>query len=275
MKNFFERISNLSLKITQLSDKDRKDIISGMIFLAIGTLILLSLASRPLARNYVGVIGWYLARGLFRAFGKVAFIIPIMFYISTIARFVHRPRGSFWRGRITWVFLVVILCMLLRVARPYHQQGGWLGGFLSHGSMNIFGMVGSYIIISVSLVILVFVVTHKQKKEISAERQTISKKGIMPGEQVRDLFVCTACGYVGKRDRIKKGNLLVEIFLWLFFLVPGLIYSVWRLSSKYDVCPNCKKPSLIPASSPMGRKLIEENFPKTKNSTTTFSNTGR
>ncbi len=72
-------------------------------------------------------------------------------------------------------------------------------------------------------------------------------------------FVCTTCGFIGSPKKIVKGSILIELVLWLAFLVPGLIYSIWRLTTKYDACPKCKNASMIPADSPTGQKLIGEN----------------
>jgi len=72
-------------------------------------------------------------------------------------------------------------------------------------------------------------------------------------------LICTACGYIGKPQKTTKGNTLIELILWLFFLIPGLIYSIWRLSSKYDACPKCKGSSMIPTDSPIGQKVINEH----------------
>ncbi len=71
-------------------------------------------------------------------------------------------------------------------------------------------------------------------------------------------FVCTECGYLGKSKTETKGSFLIEIVLWLFFIIPGLIYSIWRASSKEVVCPQCRNASLIPANSPKGIKLVKE-----------------
>jgi rubredoxin len=72
-------------------------------------------------------------------------------------------------------------------------------------------------------------------------------------------FVCTSCGYVGFPKREKRGSILISIVLWIFFIVPGLIYSIWRFASKYDACPQCKSKNIIPANSPFGLKMIEED----------------
>lgn len=75
-------------------------------------------------------------------------------------------------------------------------------------------------------------------------------------------IVCTACGYVGEPATATKGSFGVELVLWLCFIVPGLIYSIWRLSSRHDACPSCGQTALIPAGSPMANKFLRENLPE-------------
>ncbi|MBW7903001.1 MAG: hypothetical protein H3C26_16080 [Rhodocyclaceae bacterium] len=55
--------------------------------------------------------------------------------------------------------------------------------------------------------------------------------------------------------------MLIELVLWLCVIVPGLVYSIWRLSSKYDACPSCGGTALIPEDSPLGKKFVAEHFP--------------
>lgn len=57
---------------------------------------------------------------------------------------------------------------------------------------------------------------------------------------------CALCGYVGPAKRVTKGSFLIELLLWFFFIIPGLIYSIWRLSNKVKICPKCKHETLIP-----------------------------
>lgn len=71
-------------------------------------------------------------------------------------------------------------------------------------------------------------------------------------------YVCTNCGHVGSPFYEAKGNPAIEVLLWLFFLIPGLIYSLWRSQSRYPVCPKCQSPHMIPGDSPKGKKLLEE-----------------
>lgn len=69
-------------------------------------------------------------------------------------------------------------------------------------------------------------------------------------------LVCTACGTKGVPRRTTPGSFLIELFLWCCFLVPGLIYSLWRLSSRKAVCSACGGAQLVPPDSPVGRRLM-------------------
>jgi hypothetical protein len=71
-------------------------------------------------------------------------------------------------------------------------------------------------------------------------------------------MICTSCGYKGKPKKLTKGSILVEIALWFLLIVPGVIYSVWRLASRYEACPQCKSQTMIPLDSPIGKKLLAE-----------------
>lgn len=70
--------------------------------------------------------------------------------------------------------------------------------------------------------------------------------------------LCTTCGHVGKTKTVTKGSFAIELLLWLFFLLPGLIYSVWRLTSRHEACSSCGSTTVIPLNSPLAQKLIKE-----------------
>lgn len=70
--------------------------------------------------------------------------------------------------------------------------------------------------------------------------------------------ICSSCGHVGNPKKVVKGSILIELFLWLCFLLPGLFYSIWRLTSKHMACPECGSQNMIPISSPMGQKLLRD-----------------
>lgn len=70
-------------------------------------------------------------------------------------------------------------------------------------------------------------------------------------------LVCKDCGTVAAPKRKARGALAVEVILWLCFLLPGLIYSIWRLANKYDACPACSSEKLLPLGSPLGAQVAQ------------------
>lgn len=93
------------------------------------------------------------------------------------------------------------------------------------------------------------------KVDAYLKRQPLEKQKF---RQIQGQYICTNCGYLGKPVKVTRGSIFIEIILWLAFLIPGLIYSLWRLTTRYQACPKCRHESMIPADSPRGQKLIRE-----------------
>jgi hypothetical protein len=62
---------------------------------------------------------------------------------------------------------------------------------------------------------------------------------------------CKSCEHQGHTQLKTRGSLLIEIVLWLMLIVPGLIYSLWRLSTRAPVCSKCGSSELVPIDSPV------------------------
>ena len=60
-------------------------------------------------------------------------------------------------------------------------------------------------------------------------------------------IVCKSCGYEGESRTIIKGSLIAEVLLWLCFVLPGLLYRIWRESTRHKVCPRCDQTMVPPA----------------------------
>lgn len=43
---------------------------------------------------------------------------------------------------------------------------------------------------------------------------------------------CPRCGFDGYTKTVTPGSFAMELFLWLLFLLPGFIYSIWRLTAR-------------------------------------------
>ncbi|MEW6777188.1 MAG: hypothetical protein AB1405_12905 [Bdellovibrionota bacterium] len=64
--------------------------------------------------------------------------------------------------------------------------------------------------------------------------------------------ICAQCH--GRVRGVARGNLIVEIALWMLLIVPGAIYSFWRFSGP-RTCPRCDGEA-IPLDSPDAQGLL-------------------
>lgn len=67
---------------------------------------------------------------------------------------------------------------------------------------------------------------------------------------MKKIIHCTKCGSVSAPKTYTRGSIWMEIGLWALFCAPGIIYSIWRLTTRYEGCPACKSSEVIPASTP-------------------------
>ncbi len=89
-----------------------------------------------------------------------------------------------------------------------------------------------------SIIAVIFYIGYKAFKSVFG-----SNKG--------EVMFCTACGHEGPATMKTSGSIGIEIVLWLCLIVPGLIYSIWRLTSKKATCSACGGEHLIPPGSPV------------------------
>jgi 4-amino-4-deoxy-L-arabinose transferase-like glycosyltransferase len=71
--------------------------------------------------------------------------------------------------------------------------------------------------------------------------------------------LCIACFNQARPTTKTKGSLLIEVFLWLCFIIPGVIYSLWRSTSRYKVCPCCGAAGMIPLDSPQAKRILSQS----------------
>lgn len=68
--------------------------------------------------------------------------------------------------------------------------------------------------------------------------------------------ICTTCGHAGMPAQQRPGSGAIELVLWIFFLIPGLIYSLWRSSAVREICPSCGRDTMLSRQSPVGIELM-------------------
>jgi hypothetical protein len=71
--------------------------------------------------------------------------------------------------------------------------------------------------------------------------------------------ICANCGQIGKTRINTPGSGVLEILLWVLFLLPGMIYTAWRLNKRRELCRACGSADVIPLSTPRG-KLLSTQF---------------
>jgi len=72
---------------------------------------------------------------------------------------------------------------------------------------------------------------------------------------MRDRAACQMCGTIDFPRRVTRGSFLIEVVLWIALIVPGLVYSLWRLTTRHNACRACGSPLVVPISSPEGRRI--------------------
>jgi hypothetical protein len=72
-------------------------------------------------------------------------------------------------------------------------------------------------------------------------------------------------GQLGVIARVHApGSFALEICLWLFGIVPGIIYSLWRIGARRLICPRCGSWDLEPVNSRRARRLKDERVDQKK-----------
>lgn len=74
------------------------------------------------------------------------------------------------------------------------------------------------------------------------------------------MLICKHCGTLNNGRAALPGNGWIEALLWVLWLFPGLIYSIWRRSGP-GVCASCGKREFVTTGSPMGRMLARRFHP--------------
>lgn len=75
------------------------------------------------------------------------------------------------------------------------------------------------------------------------------------------MLICRNCGTAHQGQRVLPGSGWIELVLWLAYIIPGLIYSIWRRSTRRPTCAACGSRDLVSTATPIGRKLAQEHYP--------------
>lgn len=86
----------------------------------------------------------------------------------------------------------------------------------------------------------------------------VGARAVLSLRRSEESLICTTCGAQTDMPQSKtRGSVVIEVVLWFALIIPGLLYSLWRQSTRQKVCPTCGNATLIVANTPDGRKLAE------------------
>ncbi len=71
-------------------------------------------------------------------------------------------------------------------------------------------------------------------------------------------YICSECGYVGKCKITKSGSLATELKMWLLYVIPGPIYTLWRLRSRKRLCRHCDSEKILSIKTETGYALLKK-----------------
>jgi hypothetical protein len=71
---------------------------------------------------------------------------------------------------------------------------------------------------------------------------------------ISEIRLCTLCGHETVQPlRKMPGSGFVSLVLLIPFVLPGVVYQVWRMAMRRPVCPRCGSAALIPGDAPLAR----------------------
>jgi hypothetical protein len=68
---------------------------------------------------------------------------------------------------------------------------------------------------------------------------------------------CTRCYTVAVPRKITAGSTFIELFFWLLFILPGMLYHVWRHDNATYTCSSCGGRKFISPGSPRARLIAK------------------
>ncbi|MCF8724052.1 hypothetical protein LQ236_002072 [Nitrospina gracilis] len=81
------------------------------------------------------------------------------------------------------------------------------------------------------------------------------RKNVVGGVDFSKDYICLTCGCQRQPINVRRGHIAIEVLLYLFYIVPGVMYTLWRSVRRHDVCPKCRTPSIVKTTSPQAFQL--------------------
>ncbi|MDL2250550.1 DNA translocase FtsK [Lachnospiraceae bacterium OttesenSCG-928-J05] len=132
-----------------------------------------------------GFAGDMVKNGLIGVFGLIAYIFPIVLFVSVAFLISNRGKKGVVPRLIVVAVIIFLLCTFLSLV---DSKGGFLGNIIVSGLVPAIGTIGSYVVVIVGLIICIIILTgksllkgvksgsdfayEKAKEDIDARRET-------------------------------------------------------------------------------------------------------
>jgi DNA segregation ATPase FtsK/SpoIIIE, S-DNA-T family len=126
-------------------------------------------------KGAMGTIGVFISARLGNTFGLCSFVIPIVMFYTAVVVFTNRAGIRLYQKAVSaFIFLFSSTAILGLIFRNkeflgYKPPGGWLGSSLSNILSGIAGAIGSYIVVTIVLLISLIVMSNVTLYQILSE----------------------------------------------------------------------------------------------------------
>lgn len=79
-------------------------------------------------------------------------------------------------------------------------------------------------------------------------------------ENLKGILFCQDCELAGVGASSKRGSVLITILLLCFFLIPGIVYMIYRNHTKGTQCEHCHSKNVIPITSAKVKKVLGDGY---------------
>lgn len=126
-------------------------------------------------KGAMGTIGVFISTRLGNTFGLCSFVIPIVMFYTAVVVFTNRAGIRLYQKAVSaFIFLFSSTAILGLIFRNkeflgYKPSGGWLGSSLSTILSGIAGAIGSYIVVTIVLLISLIIMSNVTLYQILSE----------------------------------------------------------------------------------------------------------
>lgn len=79
-------------------------------------------------------------------------------------------------------------------------------------------------------------------------------------KDLKGVHFCLDCENVAFGESSQRGHVLITILLFLLFIVPGVIYLIYRTHTKGVQCEHCHSKNLMPITAGKVKRLLGDNY---------------